>query len=38
MNRIAKLSQQDRRFVFLTSSKKTGKSVVKFNLLQLDYC
>ena len=27
MNRIAKVSQQDRRFVFLTSSKKTGKSV-----------
>ena len=27
MNQIAKLSQQDRRFVFLTSSQKKGKSV-----------
>ena len=34
MNRIAKLSQQDRRFVFLTSSQKTGKSVA---VIEKDY-
>ena len=34
MNQIAKLSQQDRRFVFLTSSQKTGKSVA---VIEKDY-
>ena len=34
MNRIAKLSQEDRRFIFLTTSQKTGKS---FAVIEKDY-